>query len=206
MSVKRISVGELGTNCYIYCDDATGRCAIIDPGDFDDYLQSAIEKSGSDKFDLILLTHCHFDHAAGVKKVKKLTGAKIAIFTSDAPGLRDCFVNLSAPFTGKGEAYPKPDVEFADRETFHVGETEFTVMHTPGHTVGSCCYIADGVIFSGDTLFRMSAGRTDFPGGSASELRRSLRRLSDLEGDYEVYPGHDEPTTLAYERKFNLYM
>ena len=80
------------------------------------------------------------------------------------------------------------------------------MIHTPGHTVGSCCYIADGVIFSGDTLFRMSAGRTDFPGGSASELRRSLRRLSDLEGDYEVYPGHDEPTTLAYERKFNLYM
>ena len=206
MSVKRISVGELGTNCYLYRDDATGRCAVIDPGDFDERLRAAIEAYGCDQFDYILLTHCHFDHAAGVKKVKELTGAKIAIFTSDAPGLRDCFVNLSAPFTGKGEAYPKPDVEFADRETFHVGETEFTVMHTPGHTVGSCCYIADGVIFSGDTLFRMSAGRTDFPGGSASELRRSLRRLSDLEGDYEVYPGHDEPTTLAYERKFNLYM
>ena len=206
MSVKRISVGELGTNCYIYCDDATGRCAIIDPGDFDDYLRTAIEKYGCDKFDYILLTHCHFDHAGGVSAVKELTGAKIAIFISDAPGLRDMFVNLSAPFTGRGEVYPKPDMELVDRETIKVGETEFTVMHTPGHTVGSCCFITDGVIFSGDTLFRMSAGRTDFPGGSVSELRHSLQRLAELEGDYQVYPGHEDMTTLSFERKYNMYM
>ena len=206
MSVKRISVGELGTNCYIYCDDATGRCAIIDPGDFDDYLRAVIEKYGCDKFDYSLLTHCHFDHVGGVQKVKELTGAKIAVFLTDAPGLRDMFVNLSAPFTGRGEVYPKPDVELVDRETIKVGETEFTVMHTPGHTVGSCCFITDGMIFSGDTLFRMSAGRTDFPGGSVSELRRSLRRLAELEGDYQVYPGHEDMTTLAFERKYNMYM
>ncbi len=206
MSVKRISVGDLGTNCYLYCDEATGRCAIIDPGDYDDYLEKAIEKFGRDKFDYILLTHCHFDHVAGVSKVKELTGAKIAIFISDAPGLRDMFVNLSAPFTGRGEVFPKPDAELIDREKIKVGQTEFTVMHTPGHTVGSCCFITDGIIFSGDTLFRMSAGRTDFPGGSASELRRSLQRLAELEGDYQVYPGHEDPTTLAYERKYNLYM
>ena len=206
MSVKRISVGELGTNCYIYCDEATGRCAIIDPGDFDDYLQKSIEQSGCDKFDYILLTHCHFDHVRGVGKVKELTGAKIAIFTSDAPGLRDIFINLSSPFTGRGEVYPNPDVEFIDHEKFMVGETEFTVMHTPGHTVGSCCFITEGIIFSGDTLFRMSAGRTDFPGGSMTDLRNSLRRLAALEGDYQVYPGHEEPTTLAYERVYNLYM
>ena len=206
MSVKRISVGALGTNCYIYCDDATGRCAIIDPGYFDDTLQKAIEKFGCDKFDYILLTHCHFDHVAGVSRVKELTGAKIAIFISDAPGLRDMFVNLSAPFTGRGEVYPKPDIELIDREIIKVGQTEFTVMHTPGHTVGSCCFITDGIIFSGDTLFCRSAGRTDFPGGSVSELRRSLQRLADLEGDYQVYPGHDDATTLAYERMYNMYM
>ncbi|MBQ9902383.1 MAG: MBL fold metallo-hydrolase [Clostridia bacterium] len=206
MSVKRITVGELGTNCYIYCDDATGRCAIIDPGDFDDYLQSVIEKYGTDKFDYILLTHCHFDHVAGVSSVKELTGAKIGIFLTDAPGLRDMFVNLSAPFTGRGEVYPKPDVEFADREKFKVGETEFTVMHTPGHTVGSCCFITDGIIFSGDTLFHMSAGRTDFPGGSMTELRNSLRRLAELEGNYKVYPGHEDTTSLSYERLYNMYM
>ncbi len=206
MSVKRISVGALGTNCYIYCDDATGRCAIIDPGYFDDTLQKAIEKFGCDKFDYILLTHCHFDHVAGVSRVKELTGAKIAIFISDAPGLRDMFVNLSAPFTGRGEVYPKPDIELIDRETIKVGQTEFTVMHTPGHTVGSCCFITDGIIFSGDTLFCRSAGRTDFPGGSVSELRRSLQRLAALEGDYQVYPGHEDATTLAHERMYNMYM
>ena len=206
MSVKRISVGALGTNCYIYCDDATGRCAIIDPGYFDDTLQKAIEKFGCDKFDYILLTHCHFDHVAGVSRAKELTGAKVAIFLSDAPGLRDMFVNLSAPFTGRGEVYPKPDIQLIDREIIKVGQTEFTVMHTPGHTVGSCCFITDGIIFSGDTLFCRSAGRTDFPGGSVSELRRSLQRLADLEGDYQVYPGHDDATTLAYERMYNMYM
>ena len=206
MSVKRISVGELGTNCYLYCDEATGRCAMIDPGDFDDALQKQIEKFGCDKFDYILLTHCHFDHVAGVSRAKELTGAKVAIFLSDAPGLRDMFVNLSAPFTGRGEVYPKPDIQLIDRETIKVGQTEFTVMHTPGHTVGSCCFIMDGIIFSGDTLFRRSAGRTDFPGGSVSELRRSLQRLAALEGDYQVYPGHEDATTLAHERMYNPYM
>ena len=206
MSVKRISVGELGTNCYLYCDEATGRCAMIDPGDFDDALQKQIEKFGCDKFDYILLTHCHFDHVAGVSRAKELTGAKVAIFLSDAPGLRDMFVNLSAPFTGRGEVYPKPDIQLIDREIIKVGQTEFTVMHTPGHTVGSCCFIMDGIIFSGDTLFRRSAGRTDFPGGSVSELRRSLQRLAALEGDYQVYPGHEDATTLAHERMYNPYM
>ena len=205
MSVKRISVGDLSTNCYIYRDDATGRCAIIDPGEMDDYLRTNIEKYGCDKFDYILLTHCHFDHVGGVRAVKELTGAKVAIFILDVPGLRDSYVNLSAPFTGRGEIYPKPDIELTESSRITVGETEFTVIHTPGHTVGSCCFITDGIIFTGDTLFRMSAGRTDFPGGSMTELRRSLSRLMDLEGDYTVYPGHDEPTTIAFERKYNLY-
>ena len=205
MSVKRISVGDLSTNCYLYRDDATGRCAIIDPGEMDDYLRTNIEKFGCDKFDYILLTHCHFDHVGGVRAVKELTGAKVAIFILDVPGLRDSYVNLSAPFTGRGEIYPKPDIELTESSRITVGETEFTVIHTPGHTVGSCCFITDGIIFTGDTLFRMSAGRTDFPGGSMTELRRSLSRLMDLEGDYTVYPGHDEPTTIAFERKYNLY-
>ena len=206
MSVKRISVGELGTNCYLYRDDATGRCAVIDPGDFDERLRAAIEAYGCDQFDYILLTHCHFDHVAGVKEVKELTGAKIAIFHSDAPGLRDMFVNLSAPFTGRGEAYPKPDIELIDRQKIKVGETEFTVMHTPGHTVGSCCFITGRLLFSGDTLFRRSAGRTDFPGGSLTQLRASLQKLAALEGDYQVYPGHDDVTTLAFERMYNMYL
>lgn len=206
MSVKRISVGDLSTNCYIYRDDATGRCAIIDPGEMDDYLRTNIEKFGCDKFDYILLTHCHFDHVGGVRAVKELTGAKVAIFILDVPGLRDSYVNLSAPFTGRGEIYPKPDIELTESSRITVGETEFTVIHTPGHTVGSCCFITDGIIFTGDTLFRMSAGRTDFPGGSVSELRRSLRRLAELEGDYQVYPGHEDMTTLAFERKYNMYM
>jgi Zn-dependent hydrolases, including glyoxylases len=205
MSVKRITVGDLATNCYIYRDDATGRCAIIDPGDWDGYLEGQMRKSGPENFDYILLTHCHFDHVGGVSRVRDLTGAKIAMFLLDAPGMRDMFVNLSSPFTGRGEVYPKPDIELVDGEKIHVGQTEFTVMHTPGHTAGSCCFITEGNIFSGDTLFRMSAGRTDFPGGSLTDLRCSLRKLAALPGDYQVWPGHEDPTTLAYERMYNPY-
>ncbi len=205
MSVKRISVGALATNCYIYRDDATGRCAVIDPGDMDSTLRSAIGEYGCDQFDYILLTHCHFDHVRGVSEVRRLTGARIAIFRDDAPGLLDTEVNLSRMFLYRGEIYPEADVTFIDGAKFSVGETEFTVLHTPGHTVGSCCYVTEDIIFSGDTLFCMSAGRTDFPGGSLTDLRRSLQKLMKLEGDYQVYPGHDEPTTLSYERKHNLY-
>lgn len=205
MSVKRISVGELATNCYIYRDDATGRCAIIDPGEMDECLRSAIREYGCDQFDYILLTHCHFDHVRGAGEAKKMTGAKIAIFRDDAPGLLDKNVNLSQMFLYHGEIYPPADVTFIDGAKCNVGDTEFTVFHTPGHTVGSCCYVTDGIIFSGDTLFCRSAGRTDFPGGSLTQLRHSLQRLVKLEGDYQVYPGHDEPTTLSAERKYNLY-
>lgn len=206
MKVTGIQVGELETNCYIYRDESTGRCAIIDPGEMNDRLRAAIEEAGRASFDYILLTHCHFDHVGGVSEVRELTGAPVAIQKHDAAGLRDSGINLSGYFFGQRTIYPPADLTFDDGETFYVGETKFTVMHTPGHTVGSCCYITEGLIFSGDTLFRESAGRTDFPGGSASEMSRSLQRLMALEGDYIVYPGHEGVTTLSNERVNNPYV
>ena len=204
--VTMLQVGELGTNCYIYRDEATGRCALIDPGGMNARLEKAIEEAGRDRFDYILLTHCHFDHVEGVSRARDLTGAPIAIHQKDAEGLRDSDVNLSGWFIGRRMRYPSADVRLHDGETFRVGETTFTVLHTPGHTVGSCCYLTEGILFSGDTLFRRSAGRVDFPGGSAEELRWSLQRLMALEGDCVVYPGHEGVTTLSEERNHNPYV
>lgn len=205
MTVKKFVVGALGTNCYIYQDEKTGRCAVIDPGEMSDELRAAIDVVGKDAFDYILLTHCHFDHVGGVSKFKEITGAPIAIYEEDAAGLRDSDINESL-MTGRRMLYPEADKKFFDGEKFKIGETEFTVMHTPGHTVGSCCFITEGLIFSGDTLFRECVGRTDFPGGSYSSMQQSLRKLAALKGDYLVYPGHEMHTTLSNERIKNPYM
>lgn len=206
MKVKSFQVGELETNCYIFRDERTGRCAIIDPGDMSAALRNAIEEAGCGNFDYILLTHCHFDHVDAAGEVKALTNAPIAIYHDDAIGLREPYINLSGAFGGDKMIYPSADVEFSDGEHFRVGETDFTVLHTPGHTAGSCCFVTEGIIFSGDTLFRQSVGRTDFPGGNVFEMQRSLKRLTELEGDYQVYPGHEGPTTLSHERLYNPYV
>lgn len=206
VKVQRFVVGELEANCYIYRDEATGRCAVIDPGDMSDALAQAIEECGRDSFAYILLTHCHFDHVGGVVRVREMTGAPVAIHEYDAPGLRDAYVNLSGMWGGPRMIYPAADKIFHDRETFQVGKTTFTVLHTPGHTAGSCCYLTEGLLFSGDTLFRESVGRTDFPGGSAQEMRDSLAMLLDLPGDCIVYTGHYAHTTLSNEREYNPYV
>ncbi len=202
MSVQRISVGNMGTNCYIYRDEGTGRCAVIDPGAMDKRLRAAINDVGADSFDYILLTHCHFDHVGGVAQVKALTGAVVAIHEDDYDGLADPNLNVSACF-GMGVKFDLADKKLKDGEIISVGDTKFRVMHTPGHSEGSCCFVTDGIIFTGDTLFRESMGRFDMPGGSYDKVRSSLRRLASLDGDYRLYPGHDEISTLSYERKYN---
>lgn len=206
MNIKRIVVGTLETNCYIYQDESTHRCAIVDPGEMNDKLRAEIELVGRDAFDYILLTHCHFDHVGAVGEIKELIGAPIAVYKSDAEGLCDPHANCSGIFCRVRMIYPPADITFDDGDKFKVGNTEFTVMHTPGHTVGSCCYIADGVIFSGDTLFREGVGRTDLPGGSSQQMCQSLKKLMALDGDYLVYTGHYEQTTLSWERVNNPYI
>ena len=204
--IKRIPVTPMETNCFIIRDEATGRCAIIDPGALNKALSAAIEEAGYDSFDYILLTHCHFDHVGGVSRVKQLTGAPVAIHAADAPGLRDPYVNLSGTMGGCKTIYSPADILFTDGQTFRLGETEFTVLHTPGHTLGSVCYRIGDALFTGDTMFRASYGRTDFPGGDEAELFRSLRRLLKLEKDYIVCPGHGMPTTRTdYLRIYSFF-
>lgn len=210
IKVETHPVGYLSTNCYIITDEETGRRAIVDPGYKNAELVKRIEELGKSTFDYILLTHGHFDHIWFAEDIKALTGAKVVISSDDAPFLSDNSLNLSSAFGMLPFDFPRitADITLKDKEVLNLGNSELTFMLTPGHTVGSGCFIffRDKIIFSGDTLFRLSMGRTDFVTGDEVKMASSLSRLARLQGDFEVYPGHGEPTTLEYERKNNPYV
>ena len=204
MIIERIVSGPLYANCYFVSDDTENEWVLIDAPYPDDKLIAYATELG-DKLKYIILTHCHYDHIAAAQRIKAVTGAKIVIHTDDEKGLLDSSISLSRYLSGEDLSF-EPDETLTDKQQIQCGELTFTVMHTPGHTSGSCCFICDAVIFSGDTLFAGSMGRIDFPTGDARQMRASLKALSDLDGDYTVYPGHYEKTTLADERKTNPYM
>lgn len=204
MQIYPIPLGPLQTNCYILADD-DGVGAVIDPGLYTPEFVSLIEAKTT-RIERILLTHGHADHISGAAQLRQETGATIAIHTLDA-------VFTDSPLCVAVECgYPynpfKADTLLQDGDSICFGSETLTVLHTPGHTPGGVCYIheQDRVIFSGDTLFCLTAGRTDFPRGSHEDLMRSLMRLRDLDGDYAVYPGHERATQLDRERTRNLFM
>ncbi len=208
IKVETFPVGHLATNCYIITDKKTNRKAVVDPGYNSAELLKKIKKCGVKTFDYILLTHGHFDHIWYADELRDLTGARVLISYGDAPSLADGNKNLSAVFGIRHFPLIVADKALCDRDTFLLGETEFTFINTPGHTSGSGCFVSykDKVIFSGDTLFRLSMGRTDFPTGDESDMLSSLRKLAALPGDFMVYPGHGESTTLDFERNNNPYV
>lgn len=198
--------GMMGENCYLLTDEQTGKSAVLDPGAMTPELEACIRALPAGSVPYILLTHGHFDHILGVPRVRELTGAKVVIHALDAPCLADEKESLACyECPGAQEAVPA-DILVHDGDLLELGSLEIQVLHTPGHTRGSVCYRCGDVIFSGDTLFCHTCGRTDFPGGSMEEMLASLRRLAALQGDYRVYPGHNRATTLQEERMKNRYM
>lgn len=205
MKITKLMGGAIGTNCYILTDEETMETAVVDPGFVDEELISALEEIGLEHVTKILLTHGHFDHIMGVPKMKELTGAKVYIHADDVLFTSDPSLNLA----GMISAITKPfsaDVTVNDGDTIPLGRLTIRVLHTPGHTIGSCCFIVENAIFTGDTLMKLSCGRTDFPTGSYPQMMASLQRLCNLEGDYNIYPGHEGSTTLNYERKNNPFV
>lgn len=197
MLIKAFTVGYLQTNCYIVTDENTLECAVIDPGAESGRLLDYIEDNKL-KVRYIFLTHGHYDHTMAVEELSAETGAKIYIhkkdFTNDDP---------DAPY----KLYSTADVShYGEGHNLKLGGLEFTVLETPGHSEGSVTLMCENALFTGDTLFRDSCGRTDLEGGSMQILMESLKRLYFLDGDYEVYPGHADSTTLSRERRFNEYM
>ena len=203
MLIKTITVGAYETNCYIVADEATRECVVIDPGaDAATLLDYLEETKLNCRF--ILLTHGHFDHTGAVLDLLAETDAQLCMHRADVG------VSVGGDFY---RFVPPDDTKYySDGDVVSVGALTFTVIETPGHTPGSVTLeCADGgeaerALFSGDTLFRDSCGRTDFPGSSTEDILRSLKRLAELPGDYEVYPGHGFSTTLSRERSVNFFM
>lgn len=208
MLIKTIQLGPNEANCYIIIDKKSGRVAVIDPGGYENRLTTQLKNPAIKRLELILLTHGHYDHLLGAYDLKQTSGAKIAIHKNDALCLEDDSKSLAFHIGNNVQKCVRPDISFEDGVDFLIGETLLTVMHTPGHSRGSVCFISEKhkTIFSGDTLFKHNVGRTDLPGGKMTELMASMNKLSSLEGNYTIYPGHGPATTLDEERKKNPYM
>ena len=208
MNIVSIPTGPLAVNTYIVWKDApdggTAECVVVDPANSGKILR-ALEERGL-RLAAILITHGHFDHIMGVAKLREATGARVYINRLDSKAMSDNGASL-ASMVGFRVDPSQVDVFVEDGMEFTEAGIEFRAIHTPGHTKGGVCYIveAERVIFVGDTLFYMSYGRTDLPGGDAVALHDSIvYRLFTLMGDYRVLPGHDRETTLDFERTHNL--
>ena len=193
MLIKTLPVGQLETNCYVVTDEQSLRCAVIDPGDESNTILDYLEDNRL-HCEAILLTHGHYDHVGAVDAVAEETGATVYMNRRDDTGGRD----LHLPYT-LGEGGKSID----EGDCIEIGALRFEVLATPGHTPGGLSFRCGEALFTGDTLFRGSCGRTDLPGGDMDEELRSLKKLCSLPGDYEVYPGHMDASTLDRERLLN---
>ncbi len=203
MEIKAIPLGHIMTNCYMLSTEKTA--IVIDPGFYSSIVEDFLD-SNSDKERLILLTHCHFDHIGGAKELSVNTGVEIAVGEQENTLLSDTFVNMSDRFHAHVEPF-SADILLMDNEVITVGDLTVKTIFTAGHTVGGVCYLIDDVLFSGDTLFFESIGRTDFPGGSFEALADSVMKLYHLLPDNTVvYPGHGEATTICHEKEFNPFV
>ncbi len=208
MVIKQIEVGNFGIFCYLVGDEKSGEGLFIDPSDEHARLLKEAE-SHHLTIKYIVNTHSHIDHTMGNKEMARRTGAKIIIHEADAPGLFDTPPDIMEMFGA--EEPPPADILVKDGDTIRVGSVVLQVIHTPGHTPGGMCLLTNGMVFTGDTLFVGSIGRTDFPGGSYEELEQSVRtRLYTLPGETIVLPGHNygpRPTsTIDQERRTNEFI
>lgn len=201
------SGGIFGTNCYLVIS-GKGNAALIDAPVGGERIIAEAEKNGA-SIKKILLTHGHCDHIESLAFLAKETGAEVYIHETDEKKLSDDYLNLSEYFL---DYYDKPVEHFkgakkvSDGDIITLDELSFRVLHTPGHTSGSVCYLCDDIMFSGDTLFKMSAGRTDMPDGNSIKLNESLKMLDGLGKDYVLLSGHGDRSSLSNERKYNPFM
>ena len=196
MLIKTLPVGQLETNCYVVSNEDTLGCVVIDPGDESNRILDYLEDNHL-KCEAIFLTHGHYDHTGAVEAVMEETGAPVYICPrDDAHTTGDRHYSYMLPEGGR---------YYDDGDVLRFAGLSFQILAVPGHTAGGVAIVCEDALFTGDTLCRGSCGRTDLPGGDMEEEFRSLKRLCDLPGDYEVYPGHMDSSSLERERNFNYY-
>ena len=204
LSVKSIVLSICSTNCYVLYDDNTKEGFVIDPADSPEAIIDLVTRLGVN-VKALLLTHGHFDHIGATNALKKHYGVDVYAHEAEMDMTRDVSLNLSAHFDEPNSV--EVDRPLKDGQTFEVAGFKIKVIHTPGHTAGSCCYIVsddnEDRLFSGDTIFYHSYGRTDLPTGSGGTIIRSiLDKLLVLDGGMEVFPGHGDTTTIDEEKKW----
>lgn len=206
LKIGRMTLGICQTNCYFVYKEGSKDVIFFDPADSGDYIYETLKEKGF-QVAAIFLTHGHFDHIWGSKRLRELTGAKIYACEEERELCESAVKNVSEQ---AGRAYTvDPDVYVKDGEELTIGDITCKLIATPGHTGGSCCYYfeEDGMLLSGDTLFQESVGRTDFPTGSMSALIRSIKdKLLVLPDDTKVYPGHGDITEIGMEKKYNSFL
>jgi len=202
---QAVAVGPLQCNCHILADKASKEADIVDPGDDADRILELVKGY---KVVALLHTHCHFDHMTATRKVSEATGAEILIHKSDKAYYDQLAKQYELFRIPKKVDDPLPVKRFLkDGDKIEFGKESLNVLHTPGHTEGSCCFHAEGILLSGDTLFQRSIGRTDLPGGNMEQEAESIRtKLYTLDPETAVYPGHGDATTIAEERAENPFV
>ena len=203
--IEWMVLGMVSTNTYFVKNQDTGELLIIDPADAAGRIQEKIGQMEG-RPAAILLTHGHFDHMLAADALRSAYDIPVYACIQEKDLLKNARYNLSASWASPHVM--EADRYLADGETFREAGFEIRLLHTPGHTEGSCCYYLpeEAVLFSGDTLFAGSVGRTDFPTSSGADMRKSLQRLlSELPADTRVCPGHGEETTIAYEKRYNPF-
>ncbi|MBQ7895748.1 MAG: MBL fold metallo-hydrolase [Oscillospiraceae bacterium] len=203
MLVKTLPVGYLKANCHVVSDEKSGEALVVDPGGNPEIIMAYLNENGL-KCKYIMLTHAHDDHCKGVQGLMAETGALCYMHE------RDVDLQMRRRIKGGYEMYksfeePENIQLFKEGDKYPLGELEIEIIETPGHTMGGVTIKCHDALFTGDTLFKMSTGRADLGGDFDTELR-SLKKLADLYGNYDVYPGHGDPTTLQFERDNNPYM
>ena len=194
LKMKTLALGAYQTNCYLVWDENSPACVVIDPGYQPETVLAEARHLGKEVA-AIFLTHGHFDHVGGVKLLAAETDCPVYLNEHD--------LSMPSQMTAGPLYYTNT---YGEGDFVEMAGLAFKVLHTPGHTPGSVCLLCENALFSGDTLFWGSCGRTDLPGGDWATIRASLKRLADLPGDYDVYPGHGDATRLSFERKMNPYM
>lgn len=206
MNIEQIQAGPLSVNTYIITDEESGERMIIDPGQHNVKLRQSLKEMGS-SVRYIVFTHGHFDHSADAAEIKDLCPrAKILIHEDDAEMLYDDHASLFLPLAGGTSIPIHADVLLKGGEKLTLGRSEIEVIHTPGHSEGGITLLTENGLFTGDTLFYHSIGRTDFPGGNLATLTQSVKKLFSLSGNYPVYPGHERGTSLEEEREHNPFV